>query len=247
MIRLENVHKKFNDLEVLKGIDLEVGDGEVVTVLGSSGSGKTTMLRCINFLEKADKGTLEIDGRTIDMPKAAKKEILDVRRQTAMVFQHYNLFANKTVLENVTQGLITVQKISVAEAKQKGEYYLEKVGLADKRNSYPIQLSGGQQQRVGIARALALNPKVILMDEPTSALDPELVGEVLSVIRRVAEEKRTMIVVTHEMAFAREVSDKVVFMDSGVIVESGAPEDIFTNPKAERTRQFLQRYLGGIE
>ncbi len=243
MIRLENVHKKFNNLEVLKGINLEVNEGEVVTVLGSSGSGKTTMLRCINFLEKADKGQLEIDGKIIDMPKAGKKEILDVRRQTAMVFQHYNLFANKTVLENVTQGLITVQKIPAAEAKQKGEFYLEKVGLVDKRSCYPIQLSGGQQQRVGIARALALNPKVILMDEPTSALDPELVGEVLSVIRKVAEEKLTMIVVTHEMAFAREVSDKVVFMDSGVIVESGAPEEFFTNPKTERTRQFLQRYL----
>lgn len=160
-----------------------------------------------------------------------------------MVFQHYNLFANKTVLENVTQGLITVQKIPAKEAVQKGEFYLEKVGLADKRDSFPIQLSGGQQQRVGIARALALNPKVILMDEPTSALDPELVGEVLNVIRKVAEEKRTMIVVTHEMAFAREVSDKVVFMDSGVVLESGVPEDIFTNPKEERTKQFLQRYL----
>lgn len=243
MIRLENVHKKFSNLEVLKGINLEVDEGEVVTVLGSSGSGKTTMLRCINFLEKADKGILEIDGKIIDMARAGKKEILDVRRQTAMVFQHYNLFANKTVLENVTQGLITVQKMSAAEAKQKGEFYLEKVGLADKRGYYPIQLSGGQQQRVGIARALALNPKVILMDEPTSALDPELVGEVLSVIRKVAEEKLTMIVVTHEMAFAREVSDKVVFMDSGVIVESGAPDEFFKNPKTERTRQFLQRYL----
>ena len=243
MIRLTDVHKKFGSLEVLKGIDLEVGEGEVVTVLGASGSGKTTMLRCINFLEKADKGTLEIDGTKIDMPSAGKRDILNVRRQTAMVFQHYNLFANKTVLENVTQGLITVQKIPAKEAVQKGEFYLEKVGLADKRDSFPIQLSGGQQQRVGIARALALNPKVILMDEPTSALDPELVGEVLSVIRKVAEEKRTMIVVTHEMAFAREVSDKVVFMDSGVVLESGAPEDIFTNPKEERTKQFLQRYL----
>lgn len=244
MIKLTNVHKKFGDLEVLKGIDLEVGEGEVVTVLGASGSGKTTMLRCINFLERADEGSLEIDGNVIDMKNAGKKEILNVRRQTAMVFQHYNLFANKTVLENVTQGLVTVQKMPVSEAKQKGEFYLEKVGLADKRNSYPIQLSGGQQQRVGIARALALNPKVILMDEPTSALDPELVGEVLSVIRKVAEEKRTMIVVTHEMAFAREVSDKVVFMDSGIIAETGKPEEIFTNPKAERTKQFLQRYLG---
>lgn len=243
MIRLTDVHKKFGSLEVLKGIDLEVGEGEVVTVLGASGSGKTTMLRCINFLEKADKGTLEIDGTKIDMPSAGKKDILNVRRQTAMVFQHYNLFANKTVLENVTQGLITVQKIPAKEAVQKGEFYLEKVGLADKRDSFPIQLSGGQQQRVGIARALALNPKVILMDEPTSALDPELVGEVLNVIRKVAEEKRTMIVVTHEMAFAREVSDKVVFMDSGVVLESGVPEDIFTNPKEERTKQFLQRYL----
>ena len=240
---IEGLTKNFGELGVLRGISLDLQKGEVLSIIGSSGSGKTTLLRCINFLEKADKGTLEIDGTKIDMPSAGKKDILNVRRQTAMVFQHYNLFANKTALENVTQGLITVQKIPAKEAVQKGEFYLEKVGLADKRDSFPIQLSGGQQQRVGIARALALNPKVILMDEPTSALDPELVGEVLNVIRKVAEEKRTMMVVTHEMAFAREVSDKVVFMDSGVVLESGVPEDIFTNPKEERTKQFLQRYL----
>lgn len=243
MIELTNVHKKFNDLDVLCGVDIQVNQGDVVSILGPSGSGKTTLLRCINFLEKADQGELTIDGFRVNLHDADKKSILKVRRETAMVFQHYNLFANKTVLENVTIGLTTVQKLSRQEARERGEHYLEKVGLVDKMDSYPIQLSGGQQQRVGIARALALNPKVILLDEPTSALDPELVNEVLNVIRRVAEEKRTMIVVTHEMKFAREVSSQIVFMDGGVVVEKNDPDEIFTHPEKERTRQFLQRYL----
>ena len=221
---------------------LKVGKSEVVSILGPSGSGKTTFLRCINFLEKADNGILKFDDLTVDMHNATKQQILDVRRRTAMVFQHYNLFANYTVLGNVMLGMTSVQKISKAEAKDKAVAYLEKVGLADKLDSYPIQLSGGQQQRVAIARALALDPEIILLDEPTSALDPELVGEVLEVIRNVVEEDHTMIIVTHEMKFAREVSDNVVFMDGGYIIEQGHPEDIFNNPKEERTAQFLQRY-----
>ena len=242
MIRLKNVHKRFKDLEVLKGVDIEVKDGEVISILGPSGSGKTTLLRCINFLEKADEGELEIGDLKISLKNATKKEKLMVRRTTAMVFQLNNLFANKTVLENVVIGLTVVQKISKPEARRVAVRYLEKVGLGDRLNSYPAQLSGGQQQRVGIARALALNPSVILFDEPTSALDPELVGEVLSVIKQVAEEHITMVIVTHEMAFARSISDKVIFMDDGVIVESGTPEEIFQSPRMERTIQFLQRF-----
>lgn len=242
MIKVTNVHKKFKDLEVLKGINLEVNDGEVVSIVGPSGSGKTTLLRCINFLETANDGELEVNDIKVSFRNASKKDILKVRRTTAMVFQLNNLFANKTVLENVMIGMVVAQKMPKAVARKRAIDYLEKVGLGDKLNSYPIQLSGGQQQRVGIARALALNPSVILFDEPTSALDPELVSEVLSVIKQVAEEHITMIIVTHEMAFAREISDKVVFMDGGVVVESGTPEEIFGNPQKERTRQFLQRY-----
>ena len=243
MINIENVKKSFGELEVLKSVSLSLDAGEVVSILGPSGSGKTTFLRCINFLERADDGVMELGDLHVNLKEAIKAEILAVRRRTAMVFQHYNLFANKTVLGNVMMGMNVVQKISRAEAKERAEQYLEKVGLADKMKSYPIQLSGGQQQRVAIARALALNPDVILLDEPTSALDPELVGGVLEVIRNVAEEKRTMIIVTHEMAFAREVSDKVLFMADGYVVEEGTPEQIFQNPKEERTIQFLQRHL----
>ncbi|MBQ2753138.1 MAG: amino acid ABC transporter ATP-binding protein [Firmicutes bacterium] len=242
MIEINNVKKQFRDFKVLRDVSLKVGKSEVVSILGPSGSGKTTFLRCINFLEKADNGILKFDDLTVDMHNATKQQILDVRRRTAMVFQHYNLFANYTVLGNVMLGMTSVQKISKAEAKDKAVAYLEKVGLADKLDSYPIQLSGGQQQRVAIARALALDPEIILLDEPTSALDPELVGEVLEVIRNVVEEDHTMIIVTHEMKFAREVSDNVVFMDGGYIIEQGHPEDIFNNPKEERTAQFLQRY-----
>lgn len=243
MIQLTDVKKSFSGLEVLKGVSLSVEQGEVVSILGPSGSGKTTFLRCINFLERADSGMLDMGDLHVSLHDAKKDQILAVRRRTAMVFQHYNLFANRTVLGNVMLGMTAVQKQKKNEARERAEMYLEKVGLADKMDAYPIQLSGGQQQRVAIARALALNPEVILLDEPTSALDPELVGGVLEVIQAVAEEKHTMIIVTHEMKFAREVSDKVVFMAEGNVVEEGTPEQIFVTPREERTVQFLKRYL----
>jgi ABC-type polar amino acid transport system, ATPase component len=243
MIKLENIHKSFGSTEVLKGVSIEVPTGSVTVILGPSGSGKTTLLRSINFLEPADKGTMILDDKVFDMASASKKEILEVRRNTAMVFQNYNLFANMTALENVKEGLVLVQKMGRYEALIKAEYYLEKVGMINREHFYPIQLSGGQQQRVGIARALALNPKVILFDEPTSALDPELVGEVLEIMKKIAkEENATMIVVTHEIGFARDVADQVIFMEGGVVVETGAPKDIIGNPKEERTQKFLARF-----
>ncbi|MEC2075299.1 amino acid ABC transporter ATP-binding protein [Metabacillus fastidiosus] len=241
MIQLKNIKKSFHDQEVLRGINLTVKKGEIVVILGPSGSGKTTFLRCVNFLEKPNEGEVIIDNFSIDCKKPNKKDILALRKRTAMVFQHYNLFKHKTVLENVMEGLIIVQKLPKETAKKKSLEVLEKVGLIEKRDAYPSQLSGGQQQRVGIARALALNPEVILFDEPTSALDPELVGEVLEVIKKIANEGITMIVVTHEMGFARDVSNHVVFMDQGIIVEEGHPAVIFTNPKEERTKRFLKR------
>lgn len=243
MIQIKGVKKSFGGTEVLKGVSISVKKGEVVVILGPSGSGKTTLLRCINFLEKADCGELVIGGKTIKFEHATKKEILTVRRQTAMVFQNYNLFSNKTALENVMEGLVTAQKMTKAEAKKIAVNELDKVGLSGKYHAYPAQSSGGQQQRVGIARAVALNPEVILFDEPTSALDPELVGEVLSVMRKVALDGVTMVVVTHEMSFASDIADHVIFMDGGVIVEEGTPREIFTDPKEERTKQFLDRIL----
>ncbi|MGF9699905.1 amino acid ABC transporter ATP-binding protein [Paenibacillus sp. MABNR03] len=242
MITLSNIHKSFGKQEVLKGIDLTVEQGDVVAILGPSGSGKTTLLRCVNFLERADEGKVQINGVGVDCKHARKHDIVQIRRKTAMVFQHYNLFKHKTVLDNVTEGLIIAQKMSKTDARARALRVLEQVGLSEKINEYPSMLSGGQQQRVGIARALALNPEVILFDEPTSALDPELVGEVLSVIRSIAQEGITMIVVTHEMGFAREVANRVVFMEGGHVVEQGTPEEIFLRPKQERTRQFLSRY-----
>ncbi|MED4227804.1 amino acid ABC transporter ATP-binding protein [Neobacillus cucumis] len=244
MIILKEIQKTFNKLPVLKGINLKINRGEVVTILGPSGSGKTTLLRCLNFLEKPDAGIVQIGNIQINAEKAKKKDMLSIRKQSAMVFQHYNLFAHKTVLENVMEGLIVVKKVKKKDARVVSEQVLKKVGLSDKLHFYPSQLSGGQQQRVGIARALALNPEVILFDEPTSALDPELVGEVLSVIKEIAQEGITMVVVTHEMSFAREVSDRVLFMDGGVIVEEGTPLEIFNAPKEDRTRRFLQRISG---
>ncbi len=226
---------------MLRGIDLTVSKGDVVVILGPSGSGKTTLLRCINFLEKPNDGEVRIGDYRVQCKHPSKTDILTLRRKTAMVFQHYNLFKHKTVLENVMEGLVVVQKLPKEEARSKSVLMLEKVGLSHKVDAYPVELSGGQQQRVGIARALALNPEVILFDEPTSALDPELVGEVLAVIRRIAREGVTMIVVTHEMSFARDVSNHVVFMDEGRIVEEGNPDDIFARPKEERTKQFLKR------
>ncbi|MBE1445353.1 amino acid ABC transporter ATP-binding protein [Paenibacillus sp. OAS669] len=241
MIQLSNIQKSFGKHQVLRGIDLTVSKGDVVVILGPSGSGKTTLLRCINFLERPNDGEVRIGDYRVQCKHPSKTDILTLRRKTAMVFQHYNLFKHKTVIENVMEGLVVVQKLSKEEARSKSLLMLEKVGLSHKIDAYPVELSGGQQQRVGIARALALNPEVILFDEPTSALDPELVGEVLSVIRRIAREGVTMIVVTHEMSFARDVSNHVVFMDEGRIVEEGNPEDIFARPKEERTKQFLKR------
>lgn len=243
MLEIKNVHKAFGSNEVLKGVDLKVEKGDVVVILGPSGSGKTTLLRCINFLEKADAGELIFNGKIHSFQKSSKKEILDIRKQTAFVFQNYNLFHNKTALENVTEGLIIGRKMPKEQAIAIGKSCLDKVGLSDKYHSYPSQLSGGQQQRVGIARAIAVNPEVILFDEPTSALDPELIGEVLGVMKLLATEGTTMIVVTHEMSFAEDVASRVVFMDGGTVVEEGTPKEIFRNPKMPRTRQFLNRII----
>jgi len=240
VLKLTNVHKSFDKTEVLKGISLNVEKGSVTAIIGPSGAGKTTLLRCMNFLEKADSGTLDFDEFHLDLEKVSRKTMLDIRRKTAFVFQNYNLFANMTALQNVMEGLVTARKVSKAEAKDRALKALEKVGLRDKADFYPSSLSGGQQQRVGIARAIAVNPEVILFDEPTSALDPELTGEVLSVIKGLAAEGTTMVIVTHEMSFARDTADKVIFMDKGIIVEEGSASDIFVHPKNERTRQFLK-------
>lgn len=247
MLKVTNVHKKFGKNEILKGVDLTVNKGDVVVILGPSGSGKTTFLRCLDFLETADSGEMDFDDIHIDFSHANKKSILDVRRKTGFVFQNYNLFANKTVLENVMEGLVVARKIPKEQAKTIAEDALKKVGLLERKDFYPSQLSGGQQQRVGIARAVATNPDVVFFDEPTSALDPELVGEVLNVIKNLAKDGTTMIVVTHEMSFAEEVATQVVFMDGGVVVEKGTSKEIFYNPKEERTKKFLQRILKTVE
>ena len=240
MISIKDLHKKFDQLEVLKGIDLEVDKGKVVVVIGPSGSGKTTLLRCLNVLETPTAGMISIEEQTLDFYQTVpKKSIPAFRRLTGMVFQSYNLFPHMTTLENVMEGPITVKREGKEAARKKAENLLKKVGLGDKLDFYPFQLSGGQQQRVGIARAMAMEPKVMLFDEPTSALDPELVGEVLKVMKDLANEGMTMLVVTHEMRFAKEVADEVIFMDNGVIIEQGKPEQIFSHPKKERTKQFL--------
>ena len=240
MISIRNLQKHYGDLVVLKGIDLDVRRGEKVVVLGPSGSGKSTMLRCVNALEDADGGTITIDGVEIT---DRKTNINKVREHLGMVFQRFNLWPHKTVLENVMLGQMVVSGKSEAEARKRAMETLTRVGLADKADQYPVRLSGGQQQRVGIARALAMDPKAILFDEPTSALDPELVGEVLAVMKSLADEGMTMIVVTHEIGFAKEVADRVIFMDGGVIVEQGHPNDVLVNPQEERTRAFLKRVL----
>jgi polar amino acid transport system ATP-binding protein len=251
MVKAEGVRKSFGRLEVLKGISLEVDPGDVMCVLGPSGSGKSTFLRCINHLEKINAGRLWVDGELVGYSQSGDKlyelrdaEICRKRAEIGMVFQQFNLFGHKTAIENVIEAPIRVKKVQKAQAVREARELLDRVGLADKHNSYPSQLSGGQQQRVAIARALAMQPKLMLFDEPTSALDPELVGEVLDVMRQLAFEfGMTMIVVTHEIGFAREVGDTVVLMDEGVIVESGKPREVFANPKHERTRTFLSKVL----
>lgn len=242
MIKVENLKLSFGKNEVLKGINFKIEKGQVISIIGPSGSGKSTFLRSLNFLETASSGTITFGNETFDLSKINKKDINRLRKNTTMVFQNYNLFKNKTALENVIEGLLIVKKMNKNEAIEIGLKMLEKVGLKDKAEFYPNQLSGGQQQRVGIARAVAMSPEVILLDEPTSALDPELIGEVLKVIKDMVKENMTMIIVTHEMQFAREVSDYIVFMDSGTIIEEGKPEEIFKNSGSERLQNFLRRY-----
>ena len=242
MLEIRNLRKAFGPLQVLKGIDLDVNKGDVVAILGSSGSGKTTLLRCLNFLERADAGTMDFDGRRIELHRATHAEINALRRRTGFVFQNYNLFANKTALQNVTEGLIIARKMPRRTAEELAHAQLVKVGMEDRADYYPSQLSGGQQQRVAIARAMAADPEILYFDEPTSALDPELTGEVLAVMRQLAREGHTMLVVTHEMDFARHVANRVVFMEQGVIVEQNTAEAFFNDPQQPRTQEFLQTY-----
>jgi L-cystine transport system ATP-binding protein len=247
MLELKNIHKAFQKNEVLKGVNLKVEKGDVVVILGPSGSGKTTLLRSITFLERADSGEIILGDQVLNVQKAGKKEITQIRKKTGFVFQNYCLFQNKTALENVMEGLTIGRKVPKAEATRIAKEALDKVGLSDRYDYYPSQLSGGQQQRVGIARAIAVQPEVILFDEPTSALDPELVSGILAIMKQLAKEGSTMVVVTHEMTFAQDVANKVVFMDGGEVVEEGDPRDIFTRPKEERTRQFLSRFISNYD
>ena len=247
ILEIRGVRKSFGDTEVLKGIDMQVEKGDVVAILGPSGSGKTTLLRCINFLERADEGTLTFDGETYELARMKRREIAEVRKKTAFVFQNYNLFLNMTVMGNVTEGLTTVRGMKKAEAEEKGREALARVGMEGFADRYPNQLSGGQQQRVAIARALATDPEIIYFDEPTSALDPELIGEVLEVMKRLAESGMTMLVVTHEMNFARNISSKVMFMDGGQAVETGPSKDFFDDPTHPRSREFIRSILQARE
>ena len=244
MLEIKDIRKAFHGLQVLDGVDLSVEKGDVIAILGPSGSGKTTLLRCLNFLETADSGEMIFDGERFQLGHVSHRDIARLRKKTAFVFQNYNLFLNKTALQNVTEGLIVARKTPKDKANQIARKALEKVGLLDRCDHYPSQLSGGQQQRVAIARALATDPEIIFFDEPTSALDPELIGEVLAVMRKLAEEGMTMLVVTHEMGFARNVSSKVLFMEDGVVVESGTSKEFFENPKEERTRAFIRSITG---
>ncbi|AYD40931.1 amino acid ABC transporter ATP-binding protein [Clostridium fermenticellae] len=241
MIKVTNLHKNFGEFTALNSVSLEVNDGEVVAVIGPSGSGKSTLLRCLNLLEQPDDGIIEIGDVRFDVKNHTKKDVKLLRDKTAMVFQHYNLFKNKTVLENVTEALILNKKMKSKDAKEFARKFLKMVNILDKADKYPVTLSGGQQQRVSIARALAVSPYAILLDEPTSALDPELVSEVLEVIKSIAEKNTTMIIVTHEMKFAQEVADKVVFMVNGNIIEEGTSKEVFGSPKNERAKQFLSK------
>ena len=239
MIDIENLHKSYGDAHILKGIDLHIKEKEVVVIIGPSGSGKSTLLRCINFLEVPTEGTVAVDGILLN----GETNINDVRKEVGMVFQRFNLFPHMTVLQNIMLAPMKVRHIAKEEAEETAKKLLARVGLADKADSYPPQLSGGQQQRVAIARALAKKPKVMLFDEPTSALDPEMVGEVLDVMKRLAEEGMTMVIVTHEMGFAREVGDRVLFVDGGQILEQGTPDEVFNHPKEKRTQDFLSKVL----
>ncbi len=240
MIKVNNLHKSFGKLDVLNGIDEHIRPGEVVVVIGPSGSGKSTFLRCLNLLEKPNKGEIYVDDELINAPKV---DVNKVRQKMGMVFQHFNLFPHLTVMENITLAPVKLKKMTKEEAQAKGEELLKIVGLSDKADAYPVQLSGGQKQRIAIARSLAMEPEIMLFDEPTSALDPEMVGEVLDVMKSLAESGMTMVVVTHEMGFAREVATRVVFMDGGVVLESGTPEEIFDRPQNERTKLFLSKVL----
>ncbi|MCR1953360.1 amino acid ABC transporter ATP-binding protein [Clostridioides mangenotii] len=247
MISIKNLNKRFGDLVVLKDITLDIKEGEVVALIGPSGTGKSTLLRCLNYLTEPTEGVITIDGFTIDVKTATKKDIYNLRKKTAMVFQNYNLLNNKTALQNIMEPMITVQKKPKKESEKTALDILDKVGLLDKKNAYPREMSGGQQQRIGIARAMAVSAKVILFDEPTSSLDPELVGEVLNVIKKLAESnKTTMIIVTHEMKFAKEVADRMIFLENGLVASMGTPKEIFENCKNERIRKFVNT-INGIE
>ncbi|PMJ99008.1 amino acid ABC transporter ATP-binding protein [Vibrio sp. 10N.261.55.A7] len=241
MIKLHNIHKHFGDTEVLKGIDLEIKQGEIIVIIGSSGTGKSTLLRCVNFLEQADQGSITIDDVSVDTQSHTKTEVLALRRKTGFVFQNYALFAHMTARQNIAEGLITVRGWKKEQALEKAQQILDDIGLGDKGDSYPAALSGGQQQRVGIGRAMAFQPELLLFDEPTSALDPEWVGEVLNLMKKLATQHQTMLVVTHEMQFAKEVADRVIFMANGHIVEQGSPQDIFDNPQDPQLKKFLNQ------
>ncbi|MGV6982747.1 amino acid ABC transporter ATP-binding protein [Bacillus pumilus] len=247
MIKLTNLKKSFGDLVVLDGINLDVQKGQVVAIIGPSGSGKSTLLRCLNLLEIPDEGTIEIGDAKLDASKYTRKEAHHLRQQTAMVFQNYNLFKNKTALQNITESLLVTKKMTKQQVNEIGMKLLKQVGLEQKADSYPVTLSGGQQQRIGIARALAVDPHAILLDEPTSALDPELVSGVLQVIKSIAIQETTMIIVTHEMAFAREVADHVIFMADGHIIEQGTPTELFDETKNDRTKRFIQKEAAAEE
>ncbi len=240
MINVHNLHKKFNNLEVLRGITEQINEGEVVVVIGPSGSGKSTFLRCLNLLEQPDGGEIYVDGEQINLPNV---DVNSIRQKMGMVFQHFNLFPHLTVMENITLAPVKLKKMTPGQALEKGKELLAKVGLSEKADAYPSQLSGGQKQRIAIARSLAMEPEIMLFDEPTSALDPEMVGEVLDVMKELAQSGMTMVVVTHEMGFAREVGTRLLFIDQGTVLESGDPKEIFDHPQQERTKQFLSKVL----